>query len=164
MKNNDVVFFILDRSGLEQDDMRIVFHYLVATLFPSTLERELHGSHHPQGATGSHYGKQVSQSTNVRKLEVHHLSASLGNDFVQLSEDKNELVGEDRTTNWLSHCRFVTGPPNMKNEDNLGKVPRVFLNTDSQSEACHLVVYKALSATVCLFIEGLFPRRTVSAW
>ena len=42
----------------------------------------------------------------------------------------------------------------MKNEDNLGKVPRVFLNTDIQTEECHLVVYKALSATVCLFIEG----------
>lgn len=55
----------------------------------------------------------------------------------------------------LSTLRFVTGPPNMKNEDNLGKVPRVYLNTDIQTEDCHLVVYKALSATVCLFIEGM---------
>ena len=50
--------------------------------------------------------------------------------------------------------RFVTGPPNMKNEDNLGKVPHVYLDTDIQTEECHLVVYKALSATVCLFVEG----------
>ncbi len=42
----------------------------------------------------------------------------------------------------------------MKNEDDLGKVPRVFLNMEIQPEECHLVVYKALSATVCLFIEG----------
>ncbi len=42
----------------------------------------------------------------------------------------------------------------MKDESNLGKVPRVYLSTDIQTEECHLVVYKALSATVCLFIDG----------
>ena len=42
----------------------------------------------------------------------------------------------------------------MKDESNLGKVPRVYLCTDIQTEECHLVVYKALSATVCLFIDG----------
>lgn len=51
--------------------------------------------------------------------------------------------------------RFVTGPPNLQDASgNIGKVPKVHINNDLKPELYHLVVYRALSATVCLFIEG----------
>ena len=45
------------RSGLEQDDMRVVFHYLVTSLFPSTLEQELQSTNSQGIPAGAHYGK-----------------------------------------------------------------------------------------------------------
>lgn len=51
--------------------------------------------------------------------------------------------------------RFVTGPTNLQDTSgSIGKVPKVYLNNDSVPEMYHLVVYRALSATVCLFIDG----------
>jgi hypothetical protein len=51
--------------------------------------------------------------------------------------------------------RFVTGPPNLQDASgNIGKVPKVHINNGMTPELYHLVVYRALSATVCLFIEG----------
>lgn len=51
--------------------------------------------------------------------------------------------------------RFVTGPSNLQDTaGNVGKVPKVFINNDLIPETYHLVVYRALSATVCLFIDG----------
>ena len=55
------VCFIL-RSGLEQDDMRVMYRYLTTSLFPSTMEQEMQGSQAaPSGSTPSnmHYGKSV---------------------------------------------------------------------------------------------------------
>ena len=54
------------------------------------------------------------------------------------------------------HARFITGPPNLSDDTNLGKVPRVYVNTDTTYEDCHLVVYKALSANVCLLVDGKY--------
>ena len=34
----------IDRSGLEQDDMRIMYKYLTTSLFPAHLENELQGT------------------------------------------------------------------------------------------------------------------------
>jgi hypothetical protein len=51
--------------------------------------------------------------------------------------------------------RFVTGPANLQDASgNTGKVPKVYVNNDLTPELYHLVVYRALSATVCLFIDG----------
>ncbi|XP_014676370.1 PREDICTED: LOW QUALITY PROTEIN: vacuolar fusion protein CCZ1 homolog [Priapulus caudatus] len=53
--------------------------------------------------------------------------------------------------------KFITGPPNLADTTNLGKVPRIFVNVDGKkSEECHLVVYRALSASVCLMVEGSY--------
>ena len=52
--------------------------------------------------------------------------------------------------------RFVTGPSNLKDEGNLGKIPRVFINTEEDNEECQLLVYKALSASICMLINGTF--------
>lgn len=61
------------------------------------------------------------------------------------------------TRMFLDGClfRFVTGPPNLQDASgNIGKVPKVHITNDMTPELTHLVVYRALSATVCLFIEG----------
>lgn len=98
-------------SGLEAEDMQVIYRYLVTSLLPAHLETELQGGSMPRHPTSpfssSHYG------------------------------------------------RFVTGPPNLQDASgNIGKVPKVHINNDMTPELYHLVVYRALSATVCLFIEG----------
>ena len=57
---------------------------------------------------------------------------------------------------WLTIFRYITGPSNVNDEQNPGKVPRVFINTDVQIEECNLIVYKALSASVCLLVDGKY--------
>ena len=52
--------------------------------------------------------------------------------------------------------RFVTGPPNMQDETKMGKVPRLYINTEVENEECLLLVYRALSASVCLLINCKF--------
>ncbi|CAG9859604.1 unnamed protein product [Phyllotreta striolata] len=54
----------------------------------------------------------------------------------------------------LRHGRFITGPSNLKSAKTIGKVPKVYLFASGKSQEYHLVVYRALSATVCLFIKG----------
>lgn len=98
-------------SGLEPEDMQVVYRYLVTSLLPAHLETELQGGSMPRHPTSpfssSHYG------------------------------------------------RFVTGPTNLQDPSgNIGKVPKVYINNDVSPELYHLVVYRALSATVCMFIEG----------
>lgn len=95
-------------SGLEQEDMRIMYKYLTTSLFPTYLEQELQGSTttSPARVQGSvHYG------------------------------------------------RFITGPPDIKNEQNLGKIPRVYINTDEDNEECYLLVYRAHNASVCMLVN-----------
>ncbi|XP_034251405.1 vacuolar fusion protein CCZ1 homolog isoform X1 [Thrips palmi] len=48
--------------------------------------------------------------------------------------------------------RFVSGPSNLQGDD-VGKIPKVYLKNDDGPVICHLVIYRALNATVCLFID-----------
>lgn len=50
--------------------------------------------------------------------------------------------------------RFVSGPSNLQGND-IGKIPKVYLKNDDGPVICHLVIYRALNATVCLFIDGI---------
>ncbi|CAH1273546.1 CCZ1B [Branchiostoma lanceolatum] len=99
-------------SGLEQDDMRILYKYLTTSLFPSALESELGGKESPKGAAPTPVGG----------------SAHYG--------------------------RYITGPPDMKDPTNLGKVPRIYVNTETSYEELYLIVYRALSATICLMVDA----------
>lgn len=108
-------------SGLEQDDMRIMYKYLTTSLFPAHLEQELHSS-----------GPQHSSPTLNRNMSMPNIG--------------------------LVHFgRFITGPPNMQDESNLGKIPRLYINTEQENEECLLIVYRALSASVCLLINSSSP-------
>ncbi|KAJ8922147.1 hypothetical protein NQ315_004082 [Exocentrus adspersus] len=52
----------------------------------------------------------------------------------------------------LRHGRFITGPSNLKLAKTVGKIPKVHLFSGEKQEY-FLVVYRALSASVCLFIK-----------
>lgn len=97
-------------SGLEPEDMQVVYNYLVSTLLPAHLETELHGGSMPRNSpspfTSSHYGK------------------------------------------------FVTGPSSINEPIGIGKLPKVFINYSSKPVSLYLVVYRALSATICLFVDS----------
>lgn len=54
----------------------------------------------------------------------------------------------------LRHGRFITGPSNLKLAKTVGKVPKVYLFSSGKPEEYYLVVYRALSASVCLFIKS----------
>jgi hypothetical protein len=59
--------------------------------------------------------------------------------------------------------RFVTGPPDLQDASgNIGKVPKIHITNDMTPQLTHLVVYRALSATVCLFIEGEEDRHYIT--
>ncbi|XP_059170068.1 vacuolar fusion protein CCZ1 homolog isoform X2 [Physella acuta] len=96
-------------SGLEQEDMRIMYKYLTSSLFPTYMEQELHGVHSRTSSGFGHYGK------------------------------------------------FMTGPPDLNDDHNMGKLPRVFVNTEELDEECYLIVYTALSATICLLVNVRSP-------
>ncbi|KAK6170283.1 hypothetical protein SNE40_018709 [Patella caerulea] len=49
--------------------------------------------------------------------------------------------------------KFVTGPTNLDDPDSQGKIPRVFIHSEIDNEECFLLVYKALSATICMLIN-----------
>ncbi|XP_043281502.1 vacuolar fusion protein CCZ1 homolog isoform X2 [Venturia canescens] len=97
-------------SGLEPEDTQVVYNYLVGTLLPAHLEKELHGGSMPRNSpspfTSSHYGK------------------------------------------------FVTGTSSINESIGITKSPKVFINYPNNPISLYLVVYSALSATVCLFIDS----------
>lgn len=105
--NNQLVW-----SGLEQDDMRVLYKYLTTSHFPSSLDTELKetpkssaAASHSGGAT--HYGK------------------------------------------------FVMGPQNLSDPSSAAsKVPILHITKDDHIEELFLIVYRAMSATICLMVEG----------
>lgn len=99
-------------SGLEQEDMRIMYRYLITGLFPSYLEQNL-------------------QTENMSPVRLSGAT----------------------TGAQIHYGKFITGPPDIKDESNMGKVPHVYLNTEEDNEECYLLVYRALSASVCMFIN-----------
>lgn len=101
----------LNRSGIEPNDMQIIYQYLIGTLLPAHMETELQGGSIPRNPLSPfaslHYG------------------------------------------------RFVTGPSNLKTAGSVGKVPKIFLNNETNPSVFYFIVYRALSSTVCLFIDGI---------
>lgn len=106
-------------SGLEQDDMRIMYKYLTTSLFPAYLELELQSS-----------GQQHSNSSSIaRNMSLPNLGT-------------------------VHFGKFITGPPNVQDESNMGKIPRLYINTEFENEECFLIVYRAHSASVCLLLNS----------
>ncbi|XP_073071185.1 vacuolar fusion protein CCZ1 homolog isoform X2 [Manis javanica] len=111
-------------SGLEQEDMRMLYKYLTTSLFPRHMEPEV-------------------------CLDAEcPLSAPLylaGRD----SPIRSEMPG-----NLQHYGRFLTGPLNLNDPEAKCRFPQIFVNTDETYEALHLIVYKAMSAAVCFMIDA----------
>ena len=62
------------------------------------------------------------------------------------------------STTQRAYGSFITGPANgLKNSEIPCRVPRVFVNTSLPNEECHLVVFRSLSAALCLLTDAEFP-------
>lgn len=55
----------------------------------------------------------------------------------------------------LHHGRFITGPTNLKTAKSVGKIPKVYLFASGNDVTYNLVVYRALSASVILFMKSM---------
>lgn len=58
----------------------------------------------------------------------------------------------------LHHGRFITGPVDLKSSSSSLKVPKVFFFSSGNTTAYYMVVYRALSASICLFIDGKIQK------
>ncbi|KAF5280704.1 hypothetical protein FQR65_LT15014 [Abscondita terminalis] len=54
----------------------------------------------------------------------------------------------------LHYGRFITGPSNLKTADSIGKVPKIYLDNEKNAVVYYFIVYRALNASICLFING----------
>jgi len=101
-------------SGLEQEDMQVMYRYLTANLFPAFLETEFSG------------GALTPVRAGASPFSQPH------------------------------YGRYVTGPPNVNDTSQPGRVVKVFVNTAQKTEKYHLLVYRALNANICLLVQASF--------
>ena len=55
----------------------------------------------------------------------------------------------------------------MQDDGNMGKIPRVYINTEEDNEECFLLVYRALGASICLLMkskQSSNPSNLQSTW
>ncbi|PIK49179.1 putative vacuolar fusion protein CCZ1-like [Apostichopus japonicus] len=50
--------------------------------------------------------------------------------------------------------KFVKGPKNFGDVNASIQLPNIYIHSESKTDVLHLVVYRALSATVCLMVDG----------
>lgn len=96
------------RSGLEPNDMQIIYHFLINIFLPPHIKAELAGG-------------------PLNKLQKSPF-------------------------NPLCHGRFITGLSGSNTK--LDDIPKVHICDNSNDTCYYIIVYRALSASVCLFIEG----------
>uniref|UniRef100_A0A4W3HAB8 CCZ1 homolog, vacuolar protein trafficking and biogenesis associated n=1 Tax=Callorhinchus milii TaxID=7868 RepID=A0A4W3HAB8_CALMI len=142
-------------SGLEQDDMRILYKYLTTSLFPRHMEPELIGRDSPGrgGMTGNlhHYGRFFKYASWWLGQGDDSVSEAIpGLDFPPVQGTYRELLGREG----LTMDRFLTGPSNINDPEIPIRFPRIFVNTKDKYEELHLIVYKAMSAAVCFMIDA----------
>lgn len=61
----------------------------------------------------------------------------------------------------LHHGRFITGPTNLKNIDDINNVPKIYVNLDSKPIWLYMIVYRALSSSVCIFLDAAETELTL---
>lgn len=58
-------------------------------------------------------------------------------------------------THGSSHFgKFVKGPKDVKDTNSFIQIPSIYIHSATKTDVYHLVVYRALSATVCLMVDG----------
>lgn len=71
---------------------------------------------------------------------------------------KSELTGGSiprfqKSPFTVHYGRFINGPTDLKGKS-VGKVPMVYLHCDGHPNSYYFVLYRALSASICLFLDG----------
>jgi len=49
--------------------------------------------------------------------------------------------------------KFITGPPDLDNPNDLGKVPHIFIDNEKNLDEFLLLVYRAANSTICLLVD-----------
>ncbi|KAG5876889.1 hypothetical protein JTB14_003213 [Gonioctena quinquepunctata] len=93
-------------SGVEPDNMKVIYQYLIGSVLPANLDIDMKGA------------RNSSPFASV------------------------------------PHGRFIIGPSNLKLSNNIGKIPKVHFFGRKELSDLHFVVYKASSASVCIFLKG----------
>lgn len=68
---------------------------------------------------------------------------------------ETELQGRSQT-NSQHFGSFISPPGGFRQPSDLLKITKVHLNYHTKVEVSYLVVYRALAATVCFFLDGLY--------
>ncbi|KAJ8881119.1 hypothetical protein PR048_017592 [Dryococelus australis] len=199
-------------SGLEPDDMQVVYRYLVTSLLPTHMETELQGGSMPRHPTSpfttTHYGSWREEGSLVLcgcglMMEREKERCGLGVGWAQLEDGRKKEVWawvggvanerDDRlqwmiglgtrikgrgkleisertrqpmvSSSMIPTCEnpvtrpgIEPGPSNLQDSSgSMGKIPRVYVNNSTGPEMYHLIVYRALSATLCMFVDGMSP-------
>ncbi|XP_071067242.1 vacuolar fusion protein CCZ1 homolog isoform X3 [Dasypus novemcinctus] len=121
-------------SGLEQDDMRILYKYLTTSLFPRHIEPEY---------------QELNPGPRTWEAGAQPLRTSAPKLAGRDSPIRAEMPG-----NLQHYGRFLTGPLNLNDPEAKCRFPKIFVNTDDTYEELHLIVYKAMSAAVCFMIDA----------
>ncbi|XP_062508290.1 vacuolar fusion protein CCZ1 homolog [Corticium candelabrum] len=105
-------------SGLEQEDMRVLYKYLTTSLFP------LHFSDMETFASG-------------------------------MNPPPSRQAGRDSSAGPPPHPGwFMVGPRDLRDPKAPINTAKIFVNTETEMEELHLIVYHATSATVCFMVTS----------
>lgn len=151
------------RSGLEPNDMKIVYQYLVGTLLPVNMESELQGGSMPRNLSSPFASLHHGRFITGKKIFIRRRFCRISFPFllffliVMCFADsyrcETSLYIKDLLISGYFESLFV-GPANLKGAKTIGKVPKIHLQGSESKGLYHLIVYRALSASVCFFIKG----------
>eukprot|EP00117_Sycon_ciliatum_P024142 scpid48332/ scgid20331/ Vacuolar fusion protein CCZ1 homolog len=140
------VFMFTDQlvwSGLEQEDMRVLYKYLTTSLFPVCFKGEIVAA--PSASNPDWLLVNMSGGTKGTSPTLsRNSSASSG-------------ITSASSSSATSHQGyFLNGPKNIQDPNTSIKMPRIFVNTTGgdDMEELNLLVYHAMGATVCFMIDG----------
>ena len=149
-------------SSLAQVDIRILYSYLTKSLLRESghLEHDLASAltYSPQPT----FQQTIVPVTTPPPLTPSSVTPTIhypvsGSPSGSSSPRGSSSSSSSASTSTRTYGSFVTGPTGgVKKTEIPKRVPRVFVNTSRNNEECHLVVYRALSATLCLLTDADF--------
>lgn len=93
--------------------------------------------------------------SGLEQSDMQVLYQHLVHDVLQSTVESELLPGfsfSRPTTSAATHCRFLYGP--VDEEETLSRTPRIYVSDSlGQREQCHLLIFRAYSATICLLVN-----------
>lgn len=88
------------------------------------------------------------------QIVYHYLITKLLPEEVKVELSGGSIPRSSAPFATLHHGRFITGPVDLKNIEDLQNVPKIYVNYNSKPTWFHMIVYRALSSSVCIFLDG----------